>query len=132
MDEFLSTVFCSCIAIGYFSGLTLLSYEIKQDRYPWVASLSHLCSPWNSYLPLSCHFWSCPEVLCLIPDCRKLYFFFLTQSTRWYRNALIISFHRKSKLVQAYRISFFWLVRILFCFVNFVLPMLALIPFSVV
>lgn len=41
-----------------------------------MASLSHLCSPWNSYLPLSCHFWSCPEVLCLIPDCRKLRFFF--------------------------------------------------------
>lgn len=60
----------------------------------------------------------------------SLFFFFWTQSTRWYKNALIISFYRKSKLAQAYRITFFWLVRILFCFVNFVLTTLALIPFS--
>ena len=121
--------------MGFFPLFILLFYVMKQNKYPWV-SLSHRCSPWNSYLPLSCHFWSCPEVLWLIAACRKLCYF-LTQSTRWYRNALLISFCGKGKylnldkIVQAYRITYFWLCQnpLLLCEFCTSLTTLAIIHF---
>lgn len=118
--------------MGFFP--VFMSYEMKQNKFPW-ASLSHWCSLWN-YLSLSCHFWSCAEVRWLIPNCRKLGYF-SAQSTGWYRNALIVSSHRKGKclnlhkIVQAHGITYFWLCQnpLLLCEFCTSLTVLALIHF---
>lgn len=63
-------------------------------------------------------------------DSRK-FAIFLVQSTRWYRNAPVISSHRRGNVVQAYRITFFclYLSPLLLCKFCTSPSTLALIPF---